>query len=74
MDNAGEFAPENSRIAYLIASLGVPYVPEGEITDRYLNQAIGACCTKDYGRRLILSNPVRDLIARYAPADTPWMN
>jgi hypothetical protein len=74
MDNLGDFSPGDSPIADLIASLGVPYVPEGEITDRYLNQAIGACCTEEYGRRLILSNPVRDLIARYAPADAPWMN
>lgn len=73
MDNASDFSPERL-IDDLIASSGVPYVEGEEITDRYLNRAIGACCTEDYGRRLILSNPVRDLIARYAPADTPRMN
>jgi Bifunctional DNA primase/polymerase, N-terminal len=73
MDNASDFSAENSPIDDLIASLGVPYVPEGEITDRYLNQAIGACCTEDYGR-VRLSKPVRNLIDSYAPADRPTMN
>ena len=45
----------------------------GVISDRYLNKAIGACCTDDYGR-ILLSKRVRQLIARYAPADRPTMN
>jgi hypothetical protein len=43
------------------------------ISDQYLNQAIEACCTTDYGR-LLLSKPVRQLITRFAPTDRPYMN
>jgi len=43
------------------------------ISDRYLNLAIGTCCIDDYGS-LLVSKPVRELIARYAPADRPTMN
>jgi hypothetical protein len=49
MDNASDFSAENSPIDDLIASLGVPYVPEGEITDRYLNQAIGLAAPRTTG-------------------------
>jgi hypothetical protein len=53
--------------------LGVPFVEGEEISDRYLNRAIGACCTEVYGP-LRLSKKVRNLIASNAPADKPWMN
>jgi hypothetical protein len=46
--------------------------PPPLISDGYLNQAIGVCCT-DRGR-ILLSKPVRRLIARYAPTDRPFMN
>ena len=72
MDNASDFSPERL-IDDLIASSGVPYVEGEEITDRYLNRAIGACCTEVYGP-LRLSKKVRNLIASNAPADKPWMN
>jgi hypothetical protein len=72
MDNASDFSPERL-IDDLIASLGVPYVEGEEITDRYLNQAIGFCCTEVYGP-LRLSKKVRNLIASNAPADKPYMN
>src|SRR5262249_2665862 len=42
------------------------------ISDRYLNQAVGACCTDN--ERLLLSKDVRQLITRYAPADRPFMS
>jgi hypothetical protein len=43
------------------------------IPDRYLNRAIEACCTDDYGR-FQASKPVRKLITRHAPAGRPTMN
>jgi hypothetical protein len=43
------------------------------IPDRYLNQAVGACCTDDKGH-FQLPKPIRQLIARFAPADRPTMN
>lgn len=73
MDNASDFSAENSPIADLIRSLGVPYVAGEKITDHYLNQAIGTCCSEDYGR-VRLSKEVRKLIAANAPVDKPWMN
>jgi Bifunctional DNA primase/polymerase, N-terminal/Family of unknown function (DUF5906) len=42
------------------------------IPDRYLYQAVGTCCTDN--RRLQLSKDVKDLIARFAPADRPTVN
>jgi len=42
------------------------------ISDRYLNPAIGACCT-DNGH-LLVSKHVKDLITRFAPAERPTMN
>jgi hypothetical protein len=39
------------------------------ISDRYLNQAIGTCCT-DNGH-LFVSKHVKDLITRFAPAERP---
>jgi len=64
---------EDNPISGLMASLGVPYGDGEEITTGYLNRAIGACWTEDYGR-LVLGKPVRDLIVRLAPVDEPWMN
>src|SRR5260370_31368879 len=78
MDNARDVFPENSFIDELRSALGVPFVEGEEITDRYLNRAIGACCTEVYGHGRLspvrLSKKVRDLIASNAPADKPWMN
>lgn len=54
------------------SSPDVRYTGAGIISDRYLNQAIGACCT-DSGR-FLPSKSVKQLIARYAPADRPTMN
>ena len=72
MDNASDFSPE--RLIYdLIASSGVPYVEGEEITDRYLNRAIGFCCTELYGP-LRVSKQVRNLITSNALADKPYMN
>ena len=42
------------------------------ISDRYLNQAIGTCCT-DNGH-LFVSKHVKDLITRFAPTERPTMN
>jgi len=42
------------------------------ISDRYLNQAVGACYADDGGR--LVTKPVGALIARYAPSDRPTMN
>jgi hypothetical protein len=72
MDNASDFSPERL-IDDLIASSGVPYVEGEEITDRYLNRAIGFCCTEVYGP-LRVSKQVRNLITSNALADKPYMN
>jgi hypothetical protein len=42
------------------------------ISDRYLFGAVGACCTDEVGRTLF--KPIAPLIARFAPADRPWMS
>jgi bifunctional DNA primase/polymerase-like protein len=48
-------------------------MPSGEfIPDRYLNQAIGACCIEN--GRLLVPKPVRNLIKSYSPPDRPTMN
>src|SRR5260370_21321627 len=78
MDNARDVFPEYSFIDELRSALGVPFVEGEEISDHYLNRAIGACCTEVYGHGRLspvrLSKKVRDLIASNAPADKPWMN
>src|SRR5260370_16999723 len=78
MDKGRDVFPENSFIDELRSALGVPFVEGEEISDHYLNRAIGACCTEVYGHGRLspvrLSTKVRDLIASNAPADKPWMN
>ena len=73
MDNLRDFYPESVTDEDQIASSGDAHAVDEIIPDRYLNQAIGACCTDDYGR-LLTCKSVRNLIARYAPADQPWMS
>jgi Bifunctional DNA primase/polymerase, N-terminal len=73
MDNASDVFPANSFIEELRSALDVPFAEGEEITDRYLNRAIGFCCTEVYGR-LRLSKNVRNLIASNAPANKPRMN
>src|SRR5580704_1479039 len=73
MDNASHVFPENSFIEELRSALDVPFAEGEEITDRYLNRAIGFCCTEVYGP-LRLSKNVRNLIASNAPANKPRMN
>jgi hypothetical protein len=73
MDNASDVFPENSFIEELRSALDVPFAEGEEITDCYLNRAIGFCCTEVRGP-LRVSKQVRNLIASYAPADKPYMN
>ena len=72
MDNVSDFLREGVTADESSSSAGDPHAVEEIIPDSYLNRAIGACCT-DNGR-LLLSQAVEDLIAKYAPTDRPWMN
>jgi hypothetical protein len=66
--NGDDIAAEFSSVA----SSGSGHAGGDVISDRYLNRAIGACCT-DNGR-LFVSKHVKELIARYAPPERPTMN
>jgi hypothetical protein len=70
--NERDIAAEFFGVDHKLASEGLGQTVAKIVSDRYLNQAIGACCT-DNGY-LFVSKPVRTLIARYAPADRPTMN
>ena len=72
MDNAPDLNLEIYSAAASIGSSGAEKRSVEIITDRYLNQAIGACCTDDSSR--LLTKPIKGLIARYAPSDRPTMN
>jgi hypothetical protein len=70
MDNSREPTPEICCAGDAITSSGVDQIDTEVISDRYLNQVIGTCCTDDNGR-LSTSRPVKDPSARYAPDDRP---
>src|ERR1700730_14699754 len=70
--NSHDIAAEFSSFDEQLASSGSEHAGGEVISDRYLNLAIGACCT-DNGR-LLVSKPVKELISRYAPPDRPTMN
>jgi hypothetical protein len=72
MDNPYDLFNENKASGDAIASDAAACTGE-TISDRYLNRAIGACCTDENGH-FLLSKPIRNLIARYAPAYNPTMN
>jgi hypothetical protein len=71
MKNARDSIPKITSNDDVISSSDAGH-PRDLISDCYLYQAVGTCCT-DNGR-LVLSKDVRDLIARFAPADRPTMN
>jgi AAA domain/Bifunctional DNA primase/polymerase, N-terminal len=73
MDNARNLIPEINSDDDVITSSDARHAVGEVISDRCLNQAIGACCTDDKGHFLV-SRPVRELIVRYAPIDRPTMN
>lgn len=73
MDNSCDLTPEINGAGDAIASSGAGHAVVEFIPDRYLNRAIGACCTDEY-QRLLLPKPVKELIARYAPKDRPTMD